>query len=372
MDASSLEDLSPQEAGDLLKTQEAFLKGLEDAIDDEAKSALQAELDQIDDKIEQLGGENDVEAYADQGVDSGGAEPEADVGSADPRQGADWDELEDWEKAYELKVNVQPEDWTPEDFRIVKADGDMSPMDAAEYFAVRPDAVLQYSGGDMSKTEDFLKQMIGDEAWESASNTAKEDAVDWLQTYAYGTPRGESLEEKLWDEFALYEAGFADMIAKGKDKIKQTGKNIANKVTADKLNSMWKKSGSPTDTGSIINILSTAGLSDSEIGAVGREANVKLTKVTNKPGEKDQAASSDIQQRMEKFAADVKKHNLQKEVIAMLNAQGDVQQPTKQTGGAGKAGTQQGGYDTTVTQKKQQPAKPKLSTSGASMNPAYN
>lgn len=472
MDASSLEDLSPQEAGDLLKTQEAFLKGLEDAIDDEAKSALQAELDQIDDKIEQLGGENDVEAYADRGVDSGGAEPEADAGSSalnDVLKVTDGgstveiygekfteaDMLEKMKAWAEENGHTDPESWAGNSNMAVDAaaydlvqDAGITGSeatdaienirshflydqeigledafgDAASDVANAADPDIGAEGGELTVSSAELAKMSPEEAKEAglidfADQDDLNDEIERLraqekafanQEFEGPTVRyngedltkaeilrlkdsgeikrsiankllrqvklkaSESLEDQLHADFALYEAGFADMISKSKDKLKQTGKNIANKVTADKLNSMWKKSGSPTDTGSIINILSTAGLSDSEIGAVGREANVKLTKVTNKPGEKDQAASSDIQQRMEKFAADVKKHNLQKEVIAMLNAQGDVQQPTKQTGGAGKAGTQQGGYDTTVTQKKQQPAKPKLSTSGASMNPAYN
>lgn len=474
MDAANLEDLSPQEAGDLLKTQEAFLKGLEDAIDDEAKSALQTELDQINDKIEQLGGENDVEAYADRGVDSGGAKPEADPDTAslvdDALRVTDGgktveiygekfsqaDVLEKMKAWAEEEGYTDPDSWAGNrtfavnnaveelvnDSGITGSEKGLAIAELKDHFYNEQELSLDDAfngadaagsvadpdtgaeGGELTVSSAELAKMSPEEAKEAglidfADQDDLNDEIERLraqekafanQEFEGPTVRyngedltraeilrlrdsgdikrsiankllrklkvqgaAESLEDQLHDEFALYEAGFADMIAKGKDKLKQTGKNIANKVTADKLNSMWKKSGSPTDTGSIINILSTAGLSDSEIGAVGREANVKLTKVTNKPGEKDQTGSGDIQQRMEKLAADIKKHNLQKEVIAMLNAQGDVQQPAKQPASKTQAGTQQGGYDTTVTQKQKSAPKPQVATaSSPSSNPAYN
>ena len=267
-------------------------------------------------------------------------------------------------------------------------------MDAAKEVATSGELgtdqleTLASMGNNLQDKVDFIKDLssAAGAAAQGAAQAHEKENVEKIKP-PKETPKEESINMELEFNRYLAEAGFADMIKGAGAKVAQgakaaggaiakgakaAGKELGNKVTYNKMMSAWKKAGNPTDTGSIINILQGLGLSDSEIGAVGREANVKLTKVTNKPGEKDQAGSGDIQQRMEKFAADVKKHNLQKEVIAMLNAQGDVQQPTKQTGGAGKAGTQQGGYDTTVTQKKQQPAKPKLSTSGASMNPAYN
>jgi hypothetical protein len=61
-------------------------------------------------------------------------------------------------------------------------------------------------------------------------------------------------------------------------KAKEVGHELGNKVTANKLNRMWKKSGSPTDTGSIVNILVQAGLSDELIGTVSKETGVTLDK----------------------------------------------------------------------------------------------
>jgi len=61
-------------------------------------------------------------------------------------------------------------------------------------------------------------------------------------------------------------------------KISQTGKNITTTVTANKLMKAWTKNGSPTDTGSIMNILSGAGLDNTQIAQIGKEVNVRLRK----------------------------------------------------------------------------------------------
>lgn len=120
----------------------------------------------------------------------------------------------------------------------------------------------------------------------------------------------ESVEDRLYDEFALYEAslqegplgnaakGFAKSVggvvgagakaaASGtigavKKGAAAVGKELGQKITARKLNKMWKAAGSPTDTGAIADILSQAGLSDEEIGTVGQTNKVDL-KTTQEP-----------------------------------------------------------------------------------------
>ena len=120
----------------------------------------------------------------------------------------------------------------------------------------------------------------------------------------------ESVEDQLWNNFALYEAslkegplgnaakGFAKSVggvvgagakaaASGavsavKKGAAAVGKELGQKITARKLNKMWKDAGSPTDTGAIANILSQAGLSDEEIGTVGQTNKVEL-KTTQEP-----------------------------------------------------------------------------------------
>jgi hypothetical protein len=59
-------------------------------------------------------------------------------------------------------------------------------------------------------------------------------------------------------------------------KIKQTAKNVGNKVTADKLTKAWKKAGEPLDSGSIANILADAGMSNDQIKSIGQTSKVEL------------------------------------------------------------------------------------------------
>ena len=95
---------------------------------------------------------------------------------------------------------------------------------------------------------------------------------------------GESMSMEERYELYLAEAGFGDMIKGAAKKaagavggtIKQTAKNIGNKVTADKLMKTWKSMGEPTDSGSIANILQDAGLSDEQINQIGQTSKVAL------------------------------------------------------------------------------------------------
>ncbi len=58
--------------------------------------------------------------------------------------------------------------------------------------------------------------------------------------------------------------------------VKSTARELGQKITAKKLNSEWEKMGKPTDSGTIYNILSSFGMTDDDIKAVGTEANVKI------------------------------------------------------------------------------------------------
>lgn len=57
---------------------------------------------------------------------------------------------------------------------------------------------------------------------------------------------------------------------------KAVGKELGNKVTYQKLMSTWKKMGEPLDSGSIMNILQDAGLSDEQIKSISQTAKVDL------------------------------------------------------------------------------------------------
>jgi hypothetical protein len=58
--------------------------------------------------------------------------------------------------------------------------------------------------------------------------------------------------------------------------VKQGAKDLGNKVTANKLVKAWQKAGEPLDTGSIMNIMQGAGLSNDQIGQIGQAQKIKL------------------------------------------------------------------------------------------------
>ena len=68
-------------------------------------------------------------------------------------------------------------------------------------------------------------------------------------------------EGPIWDKVK-------GVAGKGIDKLKTVGKNLTTKVTADKLNSAWKKAGSPMDSEEVAKILSAAGVGDDVIKTV--------------------------------------------------------------------------------------------------------
>jgi serine/threonine protein kinase len=58
-------------------------------------------------------------------------------------------------------------------------------------------------------------------------------------------------------------------------KVKQTGKNLTTKITADKLQKIWNKAGSPTDSNAVADLLRTAGVSDEILAPVYKSMKVK-------------------------------------------------------------------------------------------------
>jgi|MEHZ01.6.fsa_nt_MEHZ011651906.1_2 hypothetical protein len=68
-----------------------------------------------------------------------------------------------------------------------------------------------------------------------------------------------------------------DAAASATGAVKQVGKDLGNKVTANKLQKAWKKAGEPMDTGSIMNIMQDAGMDDDQISAVGQANKIELT-----------------------------------------------------------------------------------------------
>ena len=58
------------------------------------------------------------------------------------------------------------------------------------------------------------------------------------------------------------------------NKAATVGKNLTNKVTANKLNSLWKKAGSPNDSDKIADLLKQAGVSDTVIASTYQSLNI--------------------------------------------------------------------------------------------------
>lgn len=79
-------------------------------------------------------------------------------------------------------------------------------------------------------------------------------------------------------------------IQKGVAGVKDAGKQLANKVTKEKLMKAWKTAGSPTDTGSIMNILSDNGFADEQIISIGQSNKVDLKPT---PGSADEKPAGD-------------------------------------------------------------------------------
>jgi len=89
---------------------------------------------------------------------------------------------------------------------------------------------------------------------------------------------------------AKMKAGVKGALGKAKSAVQQKGKDITQQVTANKLMKAWKAAGEPTDTGSIVNILASAGVSDDQIATIGQEQKVKLPAPTKAPAA-DKAAA---------------------------------------------------------------------------------
>jgi hypothetical protein len=89
-------------------------------------------------------------------------------------------------------------------------------------------------------------------------------------------------------------------------KIKQTAKNVGNKVTADKLTKAWKKLGEPLDSGSIANILADAGMSNDQIQSIGQTSKVELEPTADASGADTAQKGADTAQPTAKAAPAVK------------------------------------------------------------------
>ena len=215
---------------------------------------------------------------------------------------AEWDYMED-------NIGI-PDDWA--EATLVGYPDDIEPVRDAWNKAVDALKNNDYATFEKEWTtiEDAVERFNSDEYQASLDGT-KEARAEWadgiaafakmadgVQAAAQGAAQAAGDKKESIDINAAYdqylqEAGFADMIkksgtalgnvaAKGSAKAGQAAKSVGNElgnvVTAKKLARMWKKAGKPTDMGSIVNILNQAGISDKQIGTVGKQARIKLEK----------------------------------------------------------------------------------------------
>jgi len=103
--------------------------------------------------------------------------------------------------------------------------------------------------------------------------------------------------ESVFDAVVYYNRqtineGPLDAIKKGVGKLKQAGKNLTTKVTADKLMKAWQKAGSPEDSDEIYNVIKGMGVADDVIKGTYDSMKIEVPKATDAPdADADQTAT---------------------------------------------------------------------------------
>jgi hypothetical protein len=85
---------------------------------------------------------------------------------------------------------------------------------------------------------------------------------------------------------------FKGAAAKGMQKLQGVGKNLTTKVTADKLNSAWRKSGSPTDSEELKSFLQSQGVDQTVVNTVYSSLKIKSEKPKADPGAEPKTGQS--------------------------------------------------------------------------------
>lgn len=91
-------------------------------------------------------------------------------------------------------------------------------------------------------------------------------------------------------------SAIAGGLAKGAAAVGQAGKNLTTKVTKDKLMKTWTKSGSPTDMGSIVNIMQDAGVTPDMLQSIQDQTQIKLPGMAGQPTPQAKPAEPAAQQ----------------------------------------------------------------------------
>ena len=104
--------------------------------------------------------------------------------------------------------------------------------------------------------------------------------------------------ESVFDAVVYYNRqtineGPLDAIKKGVGKLKQAGKNLTTKVTADKLMKAWNKAGSPTDSDEVYNVIKGLGVADDVIKGTYDSMKIEVPKATDAPDADKDAGAAD-------------------------------------------------------------------------------
>jgi len=194
-----------------------------------------------------------------------------------------------WEKQQSDTAKYFLKHYTPNDFEYVP--NGMQDINIINKATGK--LAYTFSVGDMGPAVDssnFIADMgkYGKAASSAASKAAR-DAADTAFDKAY--PNFESTQltksqlaemfaavtvtmvnEGLWDTVKKTAGQAVGAVA---NKAQQVGKNLTNKVTADKLNKAWTASGSPTDSEQVKQVLITAGVPENVVADVYKQ--MKLT-----------------------------------------------------------------------------------------------
>jgi hypothetical protein len=277
----------------------------------------------------------------------GGTDARDDDAFKPERKPDDFDELSADDKV-DVLLDVPPGQWTEADYKLMKDQDILGPMDAQTYFANNPDKIPDDAKSSMVKMKQFLSTEVGD-SYDKANSSQRTRIAKMLmqltkaESIAY---TGQKLSEgqiyllvdrlvkannHMLENNLMFESAFAAVsyyhrntpleegpmdvlkkaggaIAKGakavgsalkpkldiaKGAIKGAAKQVTTKVTAEKLMNAWKKAGSPTDSDEIYNIIKGMGVGDDVIKGTYDSMKIKPPVSAEEPAEPEADTNQD-------------------------------------------------------------------------------
>ena len=165
----------------------------------------------------------------------------------------------------------------------------------------------------------------------TAPKTESVDYETYLHQRLQEAPAQQSLAQKA-------KAGLGKLAGKVGGAIKKGAKELGNNVTFNKLMKAWKAVGSPTDTGSIMNLLGDAGLDNDEINDISSAAKVNMQPTGQKPTQATSPTQATQQPAQQKQTDPNDLEAIAKKIQA--SGQGDLIKAYLQLSAAGITGKQ--------------------------------